>query len=281
MTPKWFGWIGPIIALLVVLSFVPLVMIYLHRATHSPDPRISIIPDMDSQEKFKTQSLNLLFADHRAMRPRIAGTVAVGMVESDDHFYRGIDNGRWATTFPKQVPLNAELMARGQERFSIYCAPCHGLDGSGNGIVSLRAEKLAEGTWVPAANYHTDTVRNRPVGHVFNTITNGIRTMPAYGTQIPPADRWAIVAYLRALQLSQDASLADVPADKRTELENQAAAESPQGQPGSQTAPSAAAGGKAAAAGGAAPAGKSENKSQSKDAQTGGKSKPPSPAGGK
>lgn len=238
MTPKWFRWITPIVSLCVVLSFIPLVLVYVNRATNSPDPRPSIIPDMDSQQKFKTQALNPLFADHRAMRPPVSGTVAQGMLKADDHFYHGIVNGQWAEDFPRQIKLAPELMARGQQRYTIYCAPCHGLDGSGSGPVSLRAEALMEGTWTVPPTYHSDTIRNRPVGHLFNTISNGIRSMPAYGTQIPPEDRWAIIAYLRALQLSQHAGLKDVPAGERNTLLKQAAAESASDQPGTaETAP--------------------------------------------
>jgi hypothetical protein len=111
------------------------------------------------------------------------------------------------------------LLDRGQQRFNIYCAPCHGLDGYGDGTVARRAAQLKEGTWTPPLNYHTDQVRSRPVGHIFNTITNGIRTMPPYGSQIPVADRWAIVAWVRVLQASQDADLKSLPAAEQQTLE--------------------------------------------------------------
>ena len=116
--------------------------------------------------------------------------------------------------------MTEPLFRRGQRRFNIYCAPCHGLDGSGNGIVAQRARdktEIASG-WVPPLSLHEQTVRDRPVGHLFNTITNGIRTMPPYGDQISPADRWAIIAYVRALQRSQQARLEDVPPELRSEL---------------------------------------------------------------
>jgi mono/diheme cytochrome c family protein len=225
MAPKWFAWIGPLVALLAMLSLIPFALLYYARATNSPVPRISIIPDMDNQQRFKAQQANPLFADDRAMRPQVAGSVAAGMQQADDFFYRGISGGQWATAFPPQVALNAELLNRGRERYGIYCAACHGLAGDGDGMVSKRAEDLAEGMWIPPVSYHSATVRSRPLGHIFNTISNGIRTMPAYGTQIPPEDRWAIVAYVRALQRSRHATLSDVPADKRAVLEAQAAAE--------------------------------------------------------
>jgi mono/diheme cytochrome c family protein len=103
---------------------------------------------------------------------------------------------------------------RGQQRFNIYCAVCHGTDGYGNGPVNNRAVQRQEQKWVPAANLHSDVVRSRPDGHIFNTITNGIRNMAGYGSQIPVQDRWAIVAYLRALQLSQHAPASAVPAEQ-------------------------------------------------------------------
>jgi mono/diheme cytochrome c family protein len=140
--------------------------------------------------------------------------VARGHLEADDHFERGRVDGDWATTFP--VPVTEGLMERGRQRFEIYCAPCHGLNGTGRGMVARRADELAElgkATWVPPASVHDETVRSRPVGQLFNTITYGVRNMPAYGPQIPTADRWAIVAYVRALQRAWHATLDDVPAD--------------------------------------------------------------------
>jgi mono/diheme cytochrome c family protein len=117
-------------------------------------------------------------------------------------------------SLPSQVKLSPELLKRGQERFNIYCAVCHGLDGYGNGAVNARAVEKQEPKWVPAANLHSDTVRSRPDGHLFNTVTNGIRNMAGYGSQISTEDRWAIVAYLRALQLSQHAPATALPKEK-------------------------------------------------------------------
>lgn len=100
----------------------------------------------------------------------------------------------------------------------MFCAPCHGLSGYGNGPVAIRAEELEQGTWTPPASFHTELVRERPAGHIFNTISNGIRNMPAYGPQIPVEDRWAIVAYVRALQRSRDAKISDLPDGVRSDL---------------------------------------------------------------
>jgi mono/diheme cytochrome c family protein len=205
--------IAPIVA--VAVALVPPLLVARARVVKSRQPRIHLVPDMDNQPKVRTQQYNPLFADRRAMRRPPAGTVARGDLQEDDHLYRGRVANDWATTFP--MPVTEAMMRRGQERFNIYCAPCHGLDGAGRGPVAARAEQIG-GPWVPPLSYHQAQVRDRPHGHIFNTITNGIRTMPAYGPQIPAADRWAIVAYVRALQRSQDARLEDVPEEYREAL---------------------------------------------------------------
>ncbi len=202
--------------LLAALALVPLALIARARATTSELPRLQPIRDMAKQPKFKSQAANPLFADGRAMRPAVEGTVARGDLVGDAGFRTGRDADGWLTAFP--VPVTDRLMRRGQERFDIYCAPCHGLAGYGDGPVAKRADALQEGTWTPPSSYHTDLVRSRPVGHIFNTITNGIRNMPAYAEQIPIGDRWAIVAYVRALQRSQDARIADVPPELQRQV---------------------------------------------------------------
>ena len=207
------GWVWPILAVFTVLSFLPIALIARERATRVDRTRIQIVPDMDQQPKYKAQTANPAFADGRADRPPVAGVVAQGEGRQDDHFNRGIVAGDWADTFP--MPLTPELLKRGQERYGIYCAPCHGLAGYGDGIVQARAERLAEGTWTPPSSLHDPTVLARPVGHLFNTISNGIRNMPAYGPQIPERDRWAVVAYVRALERSQATPAADVPPEQR------------------------------------------------------------------
>ncbi|HPS79276.1 MAG TPA: cytochrome c, partial [Thermoanaerobaculaceae bacterium] len=110
------------------------------------------------------------------------------------------------------------LKLRGRQRYEIYCSPCHGLSGFGDGPVSKRAEALAEGTWVPPSSLHTDQSRGLALGQIFDTIFHGVRNMPSYGAQIDVHDRWAIVAYVRALQRSQHASLGDVPPAERANL---------------------------------------------------------------
>jgi len=204
--------VAAILVTLFVLSLVPFACIFRARATLSPRPRIHLIQGMDNQPRYKQQMVNPAFADTRADRPWPVGTIPRGKLDDDPARFTGHVGEKWVDTFP--VPVSAALLARGRERFGIYCAPCHGLSGYGDGTVARRAERLAEGTWVPPSSLHDAGVRGRPVGHVFNTITNGIRTMPSYAAQIPVEDRWAIVAYVRALQRSQHGSPADLPPDQ-------------------------------------------------------------------
>lgn len=184
------------------LALIPPAIIAKARVSRSDTPRIHLIQDMDNQEKFKTQRASALFADQRAMRLPVAGAVARDELDDDPHFELGIVGNDYAATFPThrpEVQITPELLARGQTKFGVYCAPCHGLDGSGQGRINQRAIELEE-PWVQASVLFDAERRSRPVGHLFNTITNGIRTMGPYGDRIQPADRWAIVAYVRALQ---------------------------------------------------------------------------------
>lgn len=204
------------LVILSALALVPLALVARARAVTSSQPRLHLIFDMDNQPKYKAQAASPLFADGRASRPAVKGTVAKGSFWEDASFATGREGDRWVEAIP--LPLNRELLLRGKERYGIFCAPCHGLSGYGDGMVSRRAERLEEGTWTPPSSFHTDVARSRPVGYIFNAITRGVRTMPPYGSQIPVEDRWAIVAYIKALQRSQHASLADVPEDVRQDL---------------------------------------------------------------
>jgi mono/diheme cytochrome c family protein len=121
--------------------------------------------------------------------------------------------GGYLTTFPPEVPLTKKTMDRGEERFNIYCSVCHGVSGQGDGMVARHAEALQEGTWVAPSSLHDARVRALPLGDLYNTVTHGVRNMPGYGHLIEPMDRWAIVMYVRALQLSQHAASTDVPQD--------------------------------------------------------------------
>jgi mono/diheme cytochrome c family protein len=215
----------------LVGSWVPLVLFARARVSRSELPRVQLAQDMGAQPKFREQQTNELFTDGRADRPHVVGTVARGKLEEDDHFYRGYSlqpggqggkpQAKFFDDFPQQVKVDDALLRRGRERFTIYCTACHGDDGSGRGPVAVRAEEIQMP--INAANFHTDAVRDRPNGHIFNTITNGIRTMPAYSAQIAVEDRWAIVAYVRALQLSQNAPASVAAADRPAAGNGQAA----------------------------------------------------------
>jgi hypothetical protein len=209
-------WLWPIGLTLLVLSWIPLALILRARVVPSTEPRVHLIQDMDDQFKVRPQDASTLFADGRAMRLDPGGTVARGELGDDLPLVDGKGPNGWVSSFP--TPLSMEVMHRGQERYAIYCAPCHGLSGYGDGPVAKRAEALQEGTWVPPSSYHTDAVRNQPVGQIFATVGHGVRNMPGYASQIPVRDRWAIVAYVKALQKSQDARVDDVPAERRSGL---------------------------------------------------------------
>lgn len=222
--PRWMVRTAVIVG---TLALIPLALIAQAWYGKFSERRIHPIVDMDNQEKFRAQQAHPLFADGRAMRPPVGATsqrplgltVARGELRDDPHFFAGKVGGEFVATFPPSVEVNMRLMKRGRERFEIYCAPCHGRSGVGDGPVALRAAELAEPTWVAPASLHEGDVTGRSVGHLFNSITNGIRTMPAYGDQIAERDRWAIVAYVKALQRAQNARVEDVPAETREILE--------------------------------------------------------------
>ena len=204
--------------IIAVASVVPFALAAKARYTKSDSPRIHIIQDMDSQPKYKAQRENSFFADNRAARPAIDGTVAVGDARDDDKFYKGKEGNGWARTFPSQITLNEATMDRGRQRFGIYCTPCHGQIGLGDGMVAKRADSLAQGTWIPPTNMTQEYLRQMPVGQLFNSISNGIRNMPGYAPQIKTEDRWAIIMYVRALQRSRSGSVNDLPPDARASL---------------------------------------------------------------
>lgn len=201
----------------ILISWVPLVLIARERGVTKTEPRIHLLQDMDAQAKFRPQSANPIFADGRAMRLPVEGTVARGSLDPASPLATGQDaSGAWLTR--NALPVTAAMLQRGRERYEIFCAPCHGSAGHGDGPVSRRAERLQEGTWTPPSSMHADLVLGREDGHIFHTITHGIRNMPAYGAQVPVEDRWAIVGYIRALQRSQGTSAAALPAADREKL---------------------------------------------------------------
>jgi hypothetical protein len=165
--------------------------------------------DMHDQPKIKAYREADFFADRRGMRPIPENTVARGFLNDDDHLFTGKVNGQVTDEFPFEV--TREVLQRGHDRFAIYCTPCHGQTGMGNGMVVQRGFR-------PPPSFHTDTIRNQPVGHWYDVMTNGFGAMPDYRAQVAPEDRWAIAAYIRALQLSQRATTTDVPADRLSEL---------------------------------------------------------------
>jgi len=164
---------------------------------------------MHNQPKYIPLREATFFADQRSARPLVAGTVARGQLHDDPLLDTGKVNGVDATVFP--FPIDENVMARGQERFNIYCSPCHGRTGRGDGMIVQRGYRKPP-------SYHQDRLRAAPVGHFFDVMTNGFGAMPDYATQLSVRDRWAVAAYIRALQLSQNATVAQVPADKRAQL---------------------------------------------------------------
>jgi len=269
------------------VALLPPLYLWTTSSTTTSLPRISFFKDMESQAKYKAQTLSTLFADSRAARKPIPGTVARGSGKDDLPLYYGVnpedrlaslgegsdfrfasyDGGRtparlvaqaeggepadeesdaeadaestdepatdgeptadtppeeeeknWVTEFPESLTLDQAFMDRGEERYNIHCAACHGLAGNGDGLVSQRALSLQQGAWVQPTSFHVEAVTTQPVGRIFDTISNGRRKMPGYRELITPTDRWAIVLYVQALQRSQNASVDDLPADKRREL---------------------------------------------------------------
>ncbi len=239
----------------LLAGLVPFGLIALARSRTSAQPPVHPIQDMFRQQKFLPQAGDRMFADSRAMRPRLPGVTASTDLQVNDEMLNDAENPRMIDLpdaplqlndeltyqrvmegiepqiggkpgYVKQIPIKLsregamDLLRRGRERYTIYCAVCHGQGGYGDGPVALRAAEIqaANGDaagWVTPKNYHTDDVRQEPVGKFYNTITNGIRTMPAYSKQISVLDRWAIVAYVMALQRSQDAKPEDIPASEQ------------------------------------------------------------------
>ncbi len=202
------------------------------RGSNSALPPIEIFPDMDHQPKFQPQHATTFFSDGRAARKPVDGTIplgytlpgrylqagaksakfdTIGFANLNDYLHTGRVGEFYGDGFP--VEVNQALLDRGQERFTINCSPCHGLTAEGNGVVKQIAN------WATVANLQDDRILQQPDGQIFNTITHGKNTMGAYGPMIAVEDRWAIVAYLRALQKSQHTPLASLPPEKQQELQ--------------------------------------------------------------
>jgi mono/diheme cytochrome c family protein len=166
--------------------------------------------DMHDQPRYESFERSDFFADGASARAPIPGTVARGQLSEDEFLTTGKQDGAFVETFP--FPVSIEVMRRGRARYEIFCAPCHGRTGDGSGMVVQRGYRRPP-------SFHADRLRNERAGYLYDVITSGFGAMPDYAAQIPVADRWAIVAYIRALQLSQNATLADVPATYRGDLE--------------------------------------------------------------
>ena len=166
--------------------------------------------DMQDQPRYKPLGRNTFFRDQRDSRPAVADTIARGRLDPDSVWATGRANGEPVRTIP--VALTPELLARGRERYDVFCSPCHDRTGVGNGMIVQRGFRQPP-------SFHLERLRDAPDGHFFDAITKGFGVMPDYAQQVPIADRWAITAYIRALQLSQWATLADVPAAERRALE--------------------------------------------------------------
>jgi hypothetical protein len=164
--------------------------------------------DMHNQPKFIPQRGTDFYADGRSARPQVENTVARGQLHEDAYFYTGMQDGKEGNAMP--FPVTMEVLERGQERYNIYCTPCHSRVGNGAGMMVQRGYR-------PAGNFHTPRLLAAPLGHVFAVMTNGYGAMPDYAAQVAPQDRWAIVAYIKALQLSQNAKSSDVAAGAQVE----------------------------------------------------------------
>ena len=185
------------------------------RGMRSSEPPMEVFPDMDRQGKYKPQGASKFFADARADRPPVAGTVARGRSEtgeadpsflaSDDFLYRGKQGEAFAKGYPME--LTRDFVMQGENRYSIYCAPCHGALGDGNGITKRYGMTVTP-------SFHDDRLRNMPEGEIFNTITHGKNTMMPYGDKLTPSERWAVVSYVRALQRASNATIDDVPKEQ-------------------------------------------------------------------
>ena len=210
-----------VLGLIIVIigTWIPLYLIFQIRGSYSTLPKIHYIQDMDLQPGFRAQQSSTLFSDGRATRSPIIGTIARGHLQEDDHFYRGyrmVDVGEneiveFYPSISGSIAVDEAMVRRGSERYSIYCAICHDSGGVGNGLVHQHALQLNETKWVPPTNLLTQEIRDRPDGQIFQAITDGVRNMPGYKTQIDARDRWAIVAHVRQLQASQPVAVVEEP----------------------------------------------------------------------
>ena len=179
------------------------------RGTTFTKPPLEMFPDMDRQSKYKQQSVSKFFADGRTDRTPVVGTVARGFLKDDEFLHFGKNGEEWAKGFPMTV--TQELVEDGARLYSIYCTACHGGIGDGNGVTKFRG-------MITTPSYHDPRLRDMPEGEIFNTLTNGKGLMGYYKDKLTVEDRWAVIAYMRVLQRSQNATVADVPQANRKDL---------------------------------------------------------------
>jgi mono/diheme cytochrome c family protein len=184
--------------------------------------------DMHNQPKYRPLRESTFFPNTSSARPQVEGTIARGTLQTDAAFFTGKNGAMFVNELP--FPVTQAVVDRGQERFNIYCTPCHGRLGDGNGMVVQRGLRQA-------ASYHNDRLRQERIGYFFDVATNGFGAMQGYAEQVPVRDRWLIAAYIRVLQLSQNANVNDVPADRRGTLEGGAAATGTGAPPAAAPAP--------------------------------------------
>lgn len=178
------------------------------RGNPSEEPPIHLQQNMDFQERGDPQERNDFFADGRVMRPPVAGTVAHGLLKEDDHLWRGrLPSGQLADALPPGMELTPALLDRGQQRFDIYCQPCHGALGYGDGPATRRGGGFA----VRPANLHQQKLLPAPLGYLFDVASNGKGSMKGYAAQVPVEDRWAIAVWVRTLQVASQGQQTDVP----------------------------------------------------------------------
>jgi hypothetical protein len=167
--------------------------------------------NMETQGRYQPLQESAFFPDGRSARPPAPGALPFGIPEEDDVYFTGLtEDGMFVETMPVEISL--EMLERGRERYDIFCAPCHGLDGYGQGMIVQRGFPAPQ-------SFHIDRIRQAPDGHIYSAIANGFGRMFAYDYRIPPADRWAITAYVRVLQFSQQASMDQLPPDEQIEME--------------------------------------------------------------
>jgi mono/diheme cytochrome c family protein len=208
-----------VLGVLVLTSFVPLAGCV--RGCTSSRPPIHLNPSMDDQPKVRAQAASPFFYNGSSMREPVPGTVAIGELKEDTALFTGKGaDGQFVATIPMTV--NDALLERGRQRYGIYCQPCHDARGDGKGILFQRAN-------VPTATFHQDKILKYPDGQIFDIMSNGQGLMPAYRWPIPPADRWAIVAYIRELERKRLATAPSAPAPTGTPASTNASADKPAG----------------------------------------------------